>query len=138
MAPVRCDAVNIFAYDITTGNRVPSFSPHPERAGLVVTAATRREPVSTSVGTSPRSTAWPARHVAAFDVATGALVDFNARTDGQVRGFGFSGDTVYVGGNFRSANGQAARSARLLQRGAGRSDDLVGPESWTAVTSGRW
>ena len=44
--------------------------------------------------------------MAAFDVATGALVDFNARTDGQVRGFAFSGDTVYVGGNFRSANGQ--------------------------------
>ncbi len=50
----------------------------------------------------------PRGHIAAFDTATGALLtSFAPRTDGQVRGFAFVGNTVYAGGNFRSSNGQA-------------------------------
>lgn len=53
-----------------------------------------------------------ALNIFAFDTATGALVnDFVPRTDGQVRGFGFAGSTVYVGGNFRAATGALTATA---------------------------
>ncbi|QIG38799.1 PKD domain-containing protein [Microbacterium sp. 4R-513] len=99
------DAQNIFAFDITTGNPIPNFTHSLDAQGLVVRAAPDGKTVYfggdfTTVDGQARS------HVAAFDVATGALVSWAPRTDGQVRGFAFSGSTVYVGGNFRSSGGQ--------------------------------
>lgn len=99
------DAVNIFAFDITTGNPIPNFTHSLDAQGLVVRAAPDGKTVFfggdfTSVDGQARS------HVAAFDVGTGALLPWAPRTDGQVRGFAFSGSTVFVGGNFRSSGGQ--------------------------------
>ena len=80
------------------------------------------------------------QHVAAFDTATGALVnDFVPRTDGQVRGFGFVGSTVYIGGNFRAANSQP----RMLLAAFNAANGAMLPWSptvdngyvWTMVTS---
>lgn len=102
--PGEIAAKNVFAYDIRTGNPIPNFSPSFDAQGLVVRAAPDGETVYfggdfTVVDGQPRA------HVAAFDVATGALLDWAPSTDGQVRAFGFIGDTVYAGGNFRSSNG---------------------------------
>lgn len=99
------DANNVFAFDITTGNPVPNFSHSFDGQGLVVRVTPDGKTVYfggdfTAVDGQARA------HVAAFDVATGAMLDWAPRTDGQVRGFAFSGDTVYVGGNFRSSGGQ--------------------------------
>lgn len=99
------DANNVFAFDITTGNPAPNFSHSFDAQGLVVRAAPDGKTVYfggdfTTVDGQARA------HVAAFDVATGALTGWAPRTDGQVRGFAVIGDTVYAGGNFRSSNGQ--------------------------------
>ena len=132
------DAQNIFAFDITTGNRVP-FEHRLNAQGLVV----RANPAGTRlyVGGDFTTVDGQARaHVAAFDVATGALVDdFVPRTDGQVRGFGFVGSTVYVGGNFRSANGQARRLLAAFAAGTGAllpwSPTVDNGYVWSMVTS---
>lgn len=99
------DAGNIFAFDITTGNPIPNFSHSLDAQGLIVRGSPDGRTVYfggdfTSADGQARS------HVAAFDVATGALLPWAPRTDGQVRGFAFAGNTVYVGGNFRSSGGQ--------------------------------
>src|SRR5690606_11043072 len=91
------DAKNVFAFDITTGNPVPNFNHSFDAQGLVVRATPDGQTVFfggdfTAVNGEARA------HVAAFDVATGAMLDWAPRTDGQVRGFAFVGDTVYVGG----------------------------------------
>lgn len=103
--PGEIDANNVFAFDITTGNPVPNFSHSFDAQGLVVRVTPDGKTVYfggdfTAVDGQARA------HVAAFDVATGAMLDWAPRTDGQVRGFAFAGDTVYVGGNFRSSGGQ--------------------------------
>ena len=54
------DAANIFAYDITTGNRVHDVQPLAERSGPVDHRLAGRHRASTSVATSPPSTASPA------------------------------------------------------------------------------
>lgn len=99
------DANNIFAFDIRTGNPIANFSHSMDAQGLVVRAAPDGKTVYfggdfTTVDGQARA------HVAAFDVATGAMLDWAPRADGQVRGFAFAGDTVYVGGNFRSSGGK--------------------------------
>ncbi|MFJ2543459.1 PKD domain-containing protein [Microbacterium sp. NPDC087589] len=104
--PGEIDANNVFAFDITTGNPVPNFSHSFDGQGLVVRVTPDGQTVYfggdfTAVDGQARA------HVAAFDVATGAMLNWAPRTDGQVRGFAFSGDTVYVGGNFRSSGGLA-------------------------------
>ncbi|MCK2035589.1 PKD domain-containing protein [Microbacterium sp. SSW1-49] len=99
------DANNIFAFDIRTGNPVANFAHSMDAQGLVVRGTPDGKTVYfggdfTTVDGQARA------HVAAFDVATGALLDWAPRADGQVRGFAFAGDTVYVGGNFRSSGGK--------------------------------
>ena len=95
---------------------------------------------STSAATSPPSTGRRALHVAAFDTATGALVnDFVPRTDGQVRGFGFVGSTVYAGGNFRAANSQPRKLLAAFNATNGAllpwSPTVDNGYVWTMVTS---
>lgn len=103
--PGEIDANNIFAFDITTGNPIPNFSHSFDAQGLVVRATPDGKTVYFG-GDFTTADGQARAHVAAFDVATGALLDWAPRTDGQVRGFAFAGDTVYVGGNFRSSGGQ--------------------------------
>lgn len=104
-SPLSVDAKNIFAFDVTTGNPV-AFNHSLNGQGLVIRAndAGTRLYVGgdfTTVDNVARG------HIAAFDLTQpGApLTSFDARTDGQVRGFALIGDKVYAGGNFRSSNG---------------------------------
>ncbi|MFT4258387.1 PKD domain-containing protein [Microbacterium sp.] len=103
--PGEIDAKNIFAFDITTGNPIPNFTHSLDAQGLVVRATPDGKTVYFG-GDFTTADGQARAHVAAFDVATGALIDWAPSTDGQVRGLAFSGDTVYVGGNFRSSGGQ--------------------------------
>jgi len=58
--------------------------------------------------------------LAAFDTATGALVaGFAPNVGGQVRGFGITSSTVYVGGNFTDANGAARTRLAAFQASNG-------------------
>ena len=116
-------AKNIFAFDVTTGN--PVNFPHSLNAqGLVIRAndAGTRLYVGgdfTTVNNVARG------HIAAFDLTQpGApLTTFDARTDGQVRGFALIDNTVYAGGNFRASNGQPRR---LLAAYAAQTGNLLG------------
>ena len=108
--PSEVDAANIFAFDITTGERVASFNHALNAQGLVVKASPDGSRVyvggdfSTVDGISRG-------HVAAFNTATNALVtNWAPNVGGQVRGFGITADTVYVGGNFPSANAETRTS----------------------------
>ncbi len=132
------DALNIFAFDITTGNRVP-FEHSLNAQGMVV----RANPSGSRlyVGGDFTVVDGQARaHVAVFDTATGALVDdFVPRTDGQVRGFGFAGSTVYVGGNFRAANSQPRKLLAAFDAGTGAllpwAPTVDNGYVWSMVTS---
>ncbi|WP_457254534.1 PKD domain-containing protein [Pedococcus sp. P5_B7] len=103
-------ANNLFAYDLTTGNRVASFNHSLNAQGLVIKASPDGSRIYvggdfTQVDTIARG------HLAAFTTATGALVGPPGYTPpnvgAQVRGLGVTASTVYVGGNFLSANGVA-------------------------------
>src|SRR6476469_2056772 len=98
-------ALNIFAYDVRTGNPVAGFSHSLNAQGLVVRGSADGSRVY--VGGDFTTVDGVARgHVAAFDTATGALVNWAPNVGSQVRGLGLTPSTVYVGGNFASANGQ--------------------------------
>lgn len=91
---------NLFAYDIRTGQRVASFSHTLNGQGLVVHASADGTRLYvggdfTAVDGQPRG------HIAAFDLATGELVNsFAPSVDGRVQAITTSGPWVYVGGSF--------------------------------------
>ena len=103
------DALNLFAYDLTTGNRVASFNHALTGQGLVARASADGSRVIiggdfTTVDGISRG------HVAAFSTADGALLSWAPNVGGQVRAVAATPSTIYVGGSFPSANG-AARAA---------------------------
>jgi large repetitive protein len=108
--PSEVDAANIFAFDLTTGQRVASFNHSLNAQGLVVKASPDGSRVYVG-GDFSMVDGVSRGHVAAFSTATNALVTTWApNVGGQVRGFGITADTVYVGGNFPSANAQTRTS----------------------------
>ena len=112
-------ANNIFAYDLTTGNRVASFAPSLNAQGLVVRASDDGSRIY--VGGDFTTVNGVARgHVAAFATATNTLVsNWAPNVGGQVRGLGVTANTVYVGGNFMSANGIARTRLAAFQTSNG-------------------
>jgi trimeric autotransporter adhesin len=98
-------AANILAFDITTGNRVSTFSHSLNAQGLVIAASPDGSRVY--VGGDFTAVDGQARNrIAAFDTATGALSStFRPSISYQVRGIAATNSTVYVGGNFTSVNG---------------------------------
>ncbi|KQU67656.1 hypothetical protein ASC58_14135 [Phycicoccus sp. Root101] len=100
------DALNIFAYDITTGNRVASFDHALNAQGLALT----RSPDGSRIYVAGDFTTVDGvahGHIAAFAADTGALLPWAANIGGQVRAVAATSDTVYAGGGFPSAGGQA-------------------------------
>ncbi|WP_460966865.1 PKD domain-containing protein [Pedococcus soli] len=105
-------ANNIFAYRLSTGDRVTTFATNPglNAQGLVIRASADGSRLwvggdFTTVNGTARG------HLAALNPADGSLVTGGGfvppNVGGQVRGLGITGSTVYVGGNFTSANGVA-------------------------------
>ncbi len=100
-------AANIFAFDITTGNRVPTFNHSLNAQGLVISASPDGSRVY--VGGDFTTVDGVARgRIAAFDTATGALNPaFHPAISNQVRGIAATNSTVYAGGNFFNVGGTA-------------------------------
>ncbi|SDP38072.1 PKD repeat-containing protein [Pedococcus dokdonensis] len=100
------DALNIFAYDITTGERVASFNHSLNAQGLAITRSPDGSRVY--VGGDFSAVDGVARgKIAAFSTADGSLLPWAGVAGGQVRALAVSSSTVYVGGSFPSAGGQA-------------------------------
>ncbi len=98
-------ANNIFAYDITTGNRVASFSHSLNGQGLDITKSPDGSRVYV-VGDFTTVDGVAKGHIAAFNTATGALINsFSGSLSASVAAVTASNTTVWVGGNFFSANG---------------------------------
>ena len=125
-------AANIFAFDITTGNRVSTFNHSLNAQGLVISASPDGSRVYvggdfTTVDGATRN------HIAAFDTASGGLsTTFRPSISGQVRGIAATNGTVYAGGNFSSVNGvgrtrlaAAAASNGALLSWAPTADNVV-------------
>ncbi len=105
-------ANNIFAYRLSTGNRVTTFATNPglNAQGLVIRPSADGSRLwvggdFTTVNGTARG------HLAALNPADGSLVTGGGfvppNVSGQVRGLGLTPATAYVGGNFTSANGIA-------------------------------
>ena len=107
------DAQNIFAYDIRTGNPITGFNHSLNGQGLILAASPDGSRIY--VGGDFTTVDGHARgHVASFVTATGALdLPFAPTVSGQVRGLAASNTTVYVGGQFSSANGSIREVSRL-------------------------
>lgn len=123
-SPQSVPAGNIFAFDVTSGNPV-AFNHSLNGQGLVIRA--NEDGTRLYVGGDFTTVDNNARgHIAAFDLTKpgGPLTPFDARTDGQVRGFALINNTVYAGGNFRSSNGQPRK---LLAAYAASSGNIL---SW--------
>ena len=102
-------AANIFAYNITTGNPVTSFSHQMNAQGLAIAASPDGSKIFvggdfTSIDGTPRG------HIAAFDTATGALVaTFAPAISSQVRALATTSTTVFAGGSYLKV-GSTSRS----------------------------
>ena len=117
-------ANNIFAYRLSTGARVTTFATSPglNAQGLVIRASADGSRLwvggdFTAVNGTARG------HVAALNPVDGSLVTAAGfvppNLGGQVRGFGITPTTLYVGGNFTSANGVARTRLAAFAVGTG-------------------
>lgn len=97
---------NLLAFDIRTGALIPGFDHRLNGQGRIVVASPDGSRIY--VGGDFTTVDGIARgHIAAFDVATGALVPGFAPTTNQaVYSIAATGSTVYAGGRFTSAGGQ--------------------------------
>lgn len=108
------DALNIFAYDLTTGNRVSSFNHALNAQGRVVAASPDGSKVYvggdfTTVDGAVRG------HVAAFSTATKQLdPNFRPSTNAKVRGIAATSSRVYLGGSYQSVNGVARKNVSAV------------------------
>ena len=95
---------HLLAYDIRTGTRISSFNHVLNAQGRAITKSPDGSKIYvggdfTTVDGQPRG------HVAAFDVATGALIaGFAPNVNGVVRAITASASTVYYGGSFSTVN----------------------------------
>jgi hypothetical protein len=107
---------NLFAFDITTGNRIAAFDHTLNAQGLTLA----RSPDGTRiyVGGDFTTVDGVARNrIAAFDTASGALVTgFYPRPYSRVGAIAATNSTVYYGGTFNSVGGVAR--ARLAAANA--------------------
>ena len=86
-----------------------------------------------AVEDSKRTTSYDRTNVFAFDAATGAVSDFAPSVDGQVWSVLGAGDSVYIGGEFRTVNGEPRTAIAKLDLSTGELD----PDFVPTITGGR-
>ncbi len=98
---------NALAYDLRTGELLPSFAPGLNAQARTVAASPDGSTVYVG-GSFTAIDGRPAYRLAAFSTATGKrITTFTAGTDGTVSALAVSAGSVYVGGSFASVNNQA-------------------------------
>ncbi|MGY1885444.1 PKD domain-containing protein [Blastococcus sp. SYSU DS0753] len=96
---------NLLAFDIRTGELVPSFAPDLNAQALAVTASPDGKRVYVG-GDFTVANGQPRNRVAAYDTATGALVaGWAPSVNSQVRALGATGSAVYLGGSLTAVGG---------------------------------
>jgi len=112
-------AANIFAYDITTGNRVTSFNHSLNAQGMAITASPDGSKVF--VGGDFTTVDGQARgHVAAFSTTTNALdATFRPNVNGRVRALTANNTTLYLGGGYSNVSGSARSSLSAVNATSG-------------------
>ena len=113
------DAGNLFAFDITTGNRVSSFNHSLNAQGRVVTASPDGSRVY--VGGDFTTVDGAAHgHVAAFKTADGTLdAGFTANVSNTVRALASNSTTLFIGGGFGNVNGKGRDSLAAVNNVTG-------------------
>jgi hypothetical protein len=135
------NALNLFAYDITTGNRVPSFSHSLNGQGLAITASPDGARIYVG-GDFTTVDGVAHNHVAAFNTATGALDNsFTANVSNQVRALAASTSALYIGGGYGAVNGStrtnlAGVPERCCRGGPPPRTARCGPWCWRRAAAG--
>ncbi len=141
-------ANNIFAFDISTGNRVSAFNHSLNAQGRSITASP--DGTTIYVGGSFTSVDGAARgHIAAFDTASGTLKSgFTPNASGSVRAVSATNSVVYLGGGFSAVSGQSRKNLAAvgangaLQAWAPKADDgsvwsmVVAPDQSRVIVGG--
>jgi|Tabmets5t2r1_1033131.scaffolds.fasta_scaffold03268_2 Domain of unknown function (DUF5122) beta-propeller len=87
----------------------------------------------TAVENSARTTTYARSNVFAFDADTGAVTGFAPTVNGQIWSVLGDGDSVYIGGEFTSVNGQPRTAIAKLDLTTGQVDPAFAP----TIASGR-
>lgn len=144
-------ALNLFAYDIVTGNRVESFNHSLNAQGRVV----RASPDGSRIYVGGDFTAVDGRasgKIVAFDTATNTqATEFAPEVSGTVAAIATDGDTVWFGGNFFNVNKQARSRLAAVRASTGANlswapvvnDDevlamVLAPDSTRVIVGGKF
>jgi PKD repeat protein len=96
---------HLLAYDIRTGELIPSFAPILNGQVLAVTASPDGSRIYVA-GDFTQADGQVRNRVAAYDTATGALVStWKPNINSQVRALAATADTVYMGGSITAVGG---------------------------------
>jgi len=132
-------ANNIFAFNITTGNRVSAFNHALSAQGRSVVASPDGSRIY--VGGDFTSVDGVAHgHVAAFNAGTGSLdASFNVNVSNTARALAATASTVFIGGGYGAVNGQSRQglSAVSATTGAllGWAPTVAGGSVWSMVVA---
>jgi hypothetical protein len=112
-------ASNIFAFDITTGNRVTSFAHSLNAQGLAITATPDGSKVYVG-GDFTTVDGMTRNRIAAFNTAGNTLnTTFVPSSSGQVHALAASNTTVYAGGGFGSISGTVRTRLAAMNSSSG-------------------
>ncbi|MGY1693094.1 LamG-like jellyroll fold domain-containing protein, partial [Geodermatophilus sp. SYSU D01105] len=118
---------NLLAYDIRTGELIPSFAPSLNAQALVVTASPDGSRIYVG-GDFTQADGQARSHIAAYSTATGQLVsDFRPAFNSQVTTLAATTNRVYAGGWFTAVGSTARRNLAAV---AASNGALV---SWAPV-----
>ncbi len=132
-------ANDIFAFNITTGNRVSAFNHALSAQGRSVVASPDGSRIY--VGGDFTSVDGVAHgHVAAFNAGTGSLdASFNVNVSNTARALAATASTVFIGGGYGAVNGQSRQglSAVSATTGAllGWAPTVAGGSVWSMVVA---